>query len=1621
MSIHSPAQCTAYQNLEAVTNAIREAWYSGRRIVPIVGAGLSADSGFPVIRSVIRYLAKLRAVVDRGGPFGGCKTLESEARWGRLREKTRARYEGRHCYKFVADFGWPDRYQLNQDLGRLLRKEGNETITDTVVGVLNAITPELNPAVHYQFDELMKRVGEWAADGFTKRLSGQSDSSGGVPESLAALFSHHRGWSVPWDIYGDWRKLIQYFTGYHTDLADGLFSALGRFKSPNQGHRYLTFLIRLLSVRSVFTFNFDDLIERDLEAEGFRPKVFSMEEGRTLPHGSLADDVVSVVKLHGGTHSLLLDERLDRPLSDEYLKRFDLLVGPDPLLLVIGCSGGDYRLISLINHVLRSPVDGTENRVAWLHFEGYVHPFLLAQSRPEAGVAAGTRELRAGVVAAQVRQPWAALTQIYSSLTSRHPASTRPYPATTDRAGKYPSETASDHGRAVWDLLTGGDVVVRVRTVEDENFDKEPLLDGDFPVETAAEVLLDVAALGVERGYTPIAVNLEAAHTLAAVVGVIIDQCRLHDTALSPAALPAEDGDSTASIRKAVSLVTNALQRSRYLVLLDGLEAYLWHPLSHHGETTLGSGTLEDRFRTLCTFLTALKDSARDLGESRVVVGMDPRRVRTVPGAGRGKIIDLQTVLLVKTELSKKIKSVTMGQAKQTFSEVYAQLTAPSAPFITTTRQPVVALEKSNELTALVLLLLTACRRTRPLAMVRHVLRPLFGSPASVDAAIGELVGDGRTGFVRIEGGAIWISRPVRNYIYAANTEHASRPAMQKLHDSEEPDEDHIQNCVVQLVLAVAVHHRLSRSYYVYNFGQSQDGNVFLEYTYHRISCLRYLVKLIAVVKKFRNTHTVVVLQGLQRAGDFLKAALGVGERYEKALLRFQLRPETDLYRAVCGASTTGSEQPDSPKGGSELLKLVVEELESRHGKESRALYGAWRRHEHTLRLQLPAQQLLHWCAALTREELPIRCERVILEYGDPPNIDALTYWGGPDHFVVESPPIHHLQGLVQDFQVKLWAERGDYREVVAARCNSLDVPVPTSDRFDSTVNELCLRLAHKTIGEIEPAPVGAAPTQAPTASEADTPALLGKFIPQCLDIANAMLKYSQIDDPEALRPAKRLLECIDQRLNQLRPPSDAVREAWARTSLAFDFHEAVLRCKHLYAEASMAHVSAFARGFREDLLANIESAAHDKVAVVDQVAGICDLGLEENRYQEPAGPQAPRSIVIDRTADGTLYQQYRTVFDGCRARATWLTLTRTLPPEAHEKLPYYEDHFAEHYRGEFQTVFRYFQLARGGLGQSNPLLAALTEIYTAEACLGLARFQMHRAHRRATTRHEPWEWVSRVIGEVKAKHETARGCLHRASLQLLNARRNVIWWSLFYSMVGQYQADRLIIQYLDGLWAYAKLTGENEKTAPTAESPENSYQIGQLHSAATLPQVIEAEPAVTRPMATDQRDLVSEAKSGRANNLSESGMSGTITEVYRMLPTVRGRIRRGYNAIRAAGEFRSSPRPNPWHQRIWHEITLSGIGLAALGLRCAGTGLAGQQDWPDLIGDVFERLHESERLSGHAAADIASSDKYRMLAEEWLSSHNAFFTGTAVPDRLFELRKKLLESAGNPFGKVGK
>jgi hypothetical protein len=398
--------------VDELADELRIARETGREIVPVVGAGISADSGIPVITSVVRYFGKLERYIALGAYLP--PALRDKEPF-----KSAVESYARHPWKFVRDFRWPDRFQLNQDLLGAIKTPVDEIVRDG----LNAVLHELNPFGMKSYTDLREAlIGD----------SGILDEDGDLEVRKKVEKRLDEAWSrsVPFDLVGDWKKLIQHFSRFQGDYADGLFARLVAGRHPTQGHRFLAFLVRLLDVRTIFTYNFDDLIERALESEGMRPEVFAMEAGASLPHHTLVRESVAVIKLHGSTHALLLDEELDHPVTDDYKRRFGRIAGKDPLLFVVGCSGNDYRLRDLVEHVwgrhVHVPEEDrrkSEPAVIWFHYEPKT-PKFLEEKRSE---------VPNSVYSCVTNNPGATLLHVYSRLRGCNPASRTPYLAHVQR------------------------------------------------------------------------------------------------------------------------------------------------------------------------------------------------------------------------------------------------------------------------------------------------------------------------------------------------------------------------------------------------------------------------------------------------------------------------------------------------------------------------------------------------------------------------------------------------------------------------------------------------------------------------------------------------------------------------------------------------------------------------------------------------------------------------------------------------------------------------------------------------------------------------------------------------------------------------------------------------------------------------------------------------------------------------------------------------------------------------------------------------------------------------------------------------------------------------------------
>jgi hypothetical protein len=141
-------------------------------------------------------------------------------------------------WKFVEAFGWPDRFELNQNLLIHLENQRGEA-NDGQFGLvemavregMGKILPILDPDRNWEYDELMKSISPIVK---TKMSPGE----------VRKLLAWRNGGSTSQEfgLIGDWKKVIRHFTNDEGDYADALFDRLARGRNPNAGHRYLAFL-----------------------------------------------------------------------------------------------------------------------------------------------------------------------------------------------------------------------------------------------------------------------------------------------------------------------------------------------------------------------------------------------------------------------------------------------------------------------------------------------------------------------------------------------------------------------------------------------------------------------------------------------------------------------------------------------------------------------------------------------------------------------------------------------------------------------------------------------------------------------------------------------------------------------------------------------------------------------------------------------------------------------------------------------------------------------------------------------------------------------------------------------------------------------------------------------------------------------------------------------------------------------------------------------------------------------------------------------------------------------------------------------------------------------------------
>lgn len=132
-------------------------------------------------------------------------------------------------------------------------------------------------------------------------------------------------------------------------------SKLVRDKKPSIGFMCLSALIEGKKVNTVWTTNFDDLIEKAITALNFIScQVVSPDNARTVKE--FRSDIPTVVKLHGDfRYDALQNTDAELQQLEENLHNYFLQASTQRGLLVVGYSGGDESVLQTLEKALEKP------------------------------------------------------------------------------------------------------------------------------------------------------------------------------------------------------------------------------------------------------------------------------------------------------------------------------------------------------------------------------------------------------------------------------------------------------------------------------------------------------------------------------------------------------------------------------------------------------------------------------------------------------------------------------------------------------------------------------------------------------------------------------------------------------------------------------------------------------------------------------------------------------------------------------------------------------------------------------------------------------------------------------------------------------------------------------------------------------------------------------------------------------------------------------------------------------------------------------------------------------------------------------------------------------------------
>jgi NAD-dependent SIR2 family protein deacetylase len=804
---------------------IRNAVNAERPLLPFLGAGISVAAGLPTIQTLSEYLAKVKYYIDNDVYCAILRELKDDLGTSAYRQNPST---------YLDQFGWPDLHQLDSDLWHYLCHQTRQDPAGAGPASFGAgATPaprhtELNTLVQEEFRKSLHERGQDALADFLLNLKANVE------------------------LRGDWVSFLMRLTEGKVDFIDSLFLSLTRRRQPTTNHVFLTHLAKVLRVNLLWTINFDSLLEASMQAEGVPPQIFDVFRDAALPHKSLVVKQRSLVKAHGSAYGLRTGERLEYALDEENRKRALELIPENALIVVLGFSGNERRMMNLLGAAV-DRYRGDAPAILWLYYDAPSKAVGELEDRFDPGL----------VVCRRIEDTALFVKHALTEMTDTFPLSRQPYDATQFRL--IPNDFSSPHTTPP---LPAEPLPITIFA----NISTSPTSQTRSPSLDLSEY---VGALE-RQNYRSVWINLERHATVEGLVNEILFQLHTYDPGTQPILFPCTQIAQSPSpepneFSRVVRRIHSALRRGKYVIAFDKLEAFARPPTTHHGYPSFSDQTIDGQTRSRERIMSNFNRLRGFISELACVAPPDARNQLSEQSFGDSRLcfaIDLPSARHV--HLSHGNVS---GNIQLALEDLVAQLShrghalpgshdpstnipcpVPSLPrraaFLLRPRLT----DRTGDAEAWLLSAVCTLRCPFHRMIVRALIEdflPRDNDDASrwLNATLARLH-DLKACF-QMPGSYHWIVPRPHEARYKELTQDVHWALI-----GGEPEDDGIA-AFIGATLVSGIHLRAARYYYTAAYLPSQDVHAFLEYVYHRIASLKYLLALCRSMLKLQTKIAV--------------------------------------------------------------------------------------------------------------------------------------------------------------------------------------------------------------------------------------------------------------------------------------------------------------------------------------------------------------------------------------------------------------------------------------------------------------------------------------------------------------------------------------------------------------------------------------------------------------------------------------------------------------------------------------------------------------------------------------------------------------------------------------------